>query len=109
MMMILRDFVARLLRGSTSVKETNNEILRQIKAGESTDKRHFTSQKTIKTATLAAPLAADIEGNRRICVKTLASAQGTSVGAVSNIFHKDLVLINRRATWGPKFMSQERA
>jgi histone-lysine N-methyltransferase SETMAR len=121
----VRDFVADLLRGGTSAKEAKKladssfgdkslkmraifDILKLIKEGKSTeDRRKSNPKKTVRTAALIAAVAADVEADRRICVKSLASAHGTSVGTIFAILHEDLGLVKKSARWVPKLLSQE--
>jgi hypothetical protein len=104
-----------LLKGSTSIKEVkriaNNtygdkalkmraiyKILNQIKTDNNTyNKRKFNSKKTFRTAALIAAFATDVEADRRICVKTLASAYGTSADTIFSTLHKDFGLVKRSA------------
>jgi histone-lysine N-methyltransferase SETMAR len=50
-------------------------------------------------------VAADIEADRRIGIKSLAFAHQTSYGTISNILHKDLGLVKKSARWVPKLLS----
>jgi hypothetical protein len=65
------------------------------------------TRKTVCTAALIAAVAANVEADRRICVKALASAHGTSVGTIFAILHEDLGLVKKNARWVPKLLSQE--
>jgi histone-lysine N-methyltransferase SETMAR len=121
----VRNFISDLLRAGVSVKEAKKladnaygekalktraiyKIFKQIKEGKNTDdKRRFNSKKTIRTAELIASIAADVEADRRICVKTLASAYGVSAGTVFNILHEELGLVKKSARWVPKLLSPE--
>ncbi len=48
-----------------------------------------------------------MEADRRICVKTLASAHGTSAGTIFAILDKELGLVKKSARWEPKLLSKE--
>ncbi len=83
-------------------------ILKQIKEGKSTDdRRKLNTKKTVRTAALITAVTADMEADRRICIKALASAHGTSVGTIFAILHKDLGLVKKSARWEPKLISLE--
>jgi len=119
------NFIADLLRSGTSVKEAKRiadnsfgdkslkirafyRILKEIKAGKNTDdQRRFNQKKRTRTATLIAAVADDTEADRRICVRTLASAHGTSISTISTILRKDLGLVKKSARWVPKLLSVE--
>ncbi len=63
-------------------------ILKQIKEGKPTnDRRKSNPKKKVCTAALISAVAADVKADRRICVKALASAHGTSVGTIFSILH----------------------
>jgi hypothetical protein len=120
----VRNFVADLLRGGTSVKEAKRhadntyrnkglktraiyKILIQIKDGKNTDNgRKFNSKKTIHAADLIAAIAAVVVADRRICTKALASAHGVSAGTVLTILHKELGIVKKSARCVPKLLSQ---
>jgi histone-lysine N-methyltransferase SETMAR len=120
-----RNFAADLLKSGESVKETKKKvdsvygdkglsidslykILKKIKAGEPTvDQRRFNAKKTIRSPTLIAAVAADIEADRRIGMHRLASAHHTSYGTIFNIIHEDLGLVKKSARWVPKLLSLE--
>jgi hypothetical protein len=65
------------------------------------------SKKMVRTATLIAAVAADVEADHQICVKALASAHGTFVGTIFAILQEDLGLVKKSSRWVPKLLSQE--
>ena len=80
------------IHGDKALKmRTIYKILKQIKAGKNTtNRRKFNLKKIVQTATLIAAVTANVEADCMICMNSLASAHGTSVGTLFSILHKDL-------------------
>ena len=121
----VKDFVADLAKAGKGLKEIKEmadtvygdksissrqiyHLLKQVKAGENTDdRRRFNPQKTARTASLVAAVTTAVEADRRLCVRALAQALGTSRMTIHRILHDDLGLIKKSACWVPKLLSQE--
>ena len=121
----VRDFVVDLARSGkrcNEIKETvdsvygdksitNSQIyniLKQVKEGKNTDdQRRFNAKKTKRTPSLVAAVAADVDDDRRICVRTLALAHGVTKDTIFHILHDDLGLVKKSARWVPKLLNDE--
>ncbi len=120
-----RDFVAGLARAGKGYKEIKKTmdaafgdktlqktaiyaIIKKVKAGENTsDQRHLNGKKTVRNAALIASVAAAVEQDRRLSVKSFAVAHGVGVGTIHRILHEDLGLEKKSARWVPKLLSQD--
>ena len=77
-------------------------ILKQVKEGKNINKqRHFNAKKTKRTPSLIAAVTADVDEDRRICVRTLALAHGVSKDTIFHILHDTLDLKKKSARWVP--------
>ena len=121
----VRDFVVDLARSGkrcNEIKETVDSvygdksitksqiynILKQVKEGKNTDdQRRFNAKKTKRTPSLVAAVAADVDDDRRICVRTLALAHGVTKDTIFHILHDDLGLVKKSARWVPKLLNDE--
>ncbi len=66
-------------------------IIKKVKAGKNTsDQRHLNGKKTLRNAALIASVAAAVEQDRRLSVKSFAVAHGVGVGTIYCILHEDL-------------------
>ena len=119
----VRDFVAGLARAGKSFKEIQEtvngafgdqalkktqiyDILKLVKAGKSTsDRRHCSSQKTKRTASLVADIAAAIQADARVGIEDLVRAFGVSHGTIHTVLHEDLGLVKKSARWVPKLLT----
>ncbi len=64
-----------------------------MKAGENTSNQgHLNGKKTVRNAALIASVAAAVEQDRRLSVKSFAVAHGVGVGSIHRILHEDLSL-----------------
>ena len=117
----VRDFVAGLARAGKSFKEIQEtvngafgdqalkktqiyDILKLVKAGKSTsDRRHCSSQKTKRTASLVADIAAAIQADARVGIEDLVRAFGVSHGTIHTVLHEDLGLVKNRQDGSPNF------
>jgi hypothetical protein len=120
-----RDFVAGLARagrgydeikknvdaafGDKTLQETAvYAIIKKVKASKNTsDQSHFNRKKTVRNATLIASVAAAVEQNCRLSIKSFAVAHGVGVVTIHRILHEDLGLKKKSARWVPKLLSQE--
>jgi histone-lysine N-methyltransferase SETMAR len=120
-----RDFVAGLARASKGYEEIKKNvdaafgdktlqkmaiyaIIKKVKAGENTsDQRHLNGKKTVRNAALIASVAAAVEQDRRLSVKSFAVAHGVGMGTIHRILHEDLGLEKKSARWVPKLLSQD--
>jgi histone-lysine N-methyltransferase SETMAR len=83
-------------------------ILKKVKAGETTDDlRHLNAKKTKRTQDIIAAVAADVNADRRVKCMDLATAHGVSYGTMHNILHKELGLVKKSARWVPKLLSED--
>ncbi len=116
----VRDFVADLAKTGKSFKEIKEivdsvygdktlkktaiyAILKKVKAGETTaDQRHLNPKKRTRVPDVIASVAAAVEEDRRVTIKSIALANGVSVKTVHDILHKDLGLVKKSARWGAK-------
>ncbi len=81
-------------------------ILKKVKAGETTDdQRHLDAKKTKRTQDIIAAVAADVNADRRVMCMDLATAHGVSYGTMHNILHQELGLVKKSARWAPKLLS----
>ncbi len=78
-------------------------IIKKVKAGENTsDQRHLNGKKTVPNAALIASVAAAVERDCRLSVKSFAVAHGVGVGTIHRILHEDLGLGKKSARWVTK-------
>jgi [histone H3]-lysine36 N-dimethyltransferase SETMAR len=121
----VRDFVAGLARAGKSCKEIKNltdaaygvktltktaiyNILNKVKAGKTTDdQRHLNAKKTKTTIDVVAAVAAEVNEDRRVTIRHLATVHGVSYGSMHNILHKSLGLVKKSARWVPKLLSDD--
>ena len=92
--------------GEKAIKKSQiYNILEQVKEGKNTDdQRRFNAKKAKRTPSL---VAADVEDDRWICVRTLALAHGVSIDTIFHILHDDLGLVKKSARWVPKLLNDE--
>ncbi len=118
------DFVAGLARAGKSAnkikiltdaafgdksltKTTIYNILKKVKAGETTDdQRHLNAKKTKRTHIIAT-VAADVNADWQVTCRDLATAHGVSYGTMHNILHEELGLVKKSARWVPKLLSED--
>ncbi len=123
-----RDFAAALAKTNHSPKEVHrlvNEafpdkglklracqlICQKIKAGktleEMEDKRKFNPVKTKRTENVVELVMSDIEDNRRVTIKTLATRYDMSVSTMHALVTEQLGLAKKSARWIPKLLTDE--
>jgi hypothetical protein len=118
-----RDFVAGLTRArkgykkkkkivdaaigdKTLQKTTIYAIIKMVKAGETiSDQRNLNGKKTIRNAALITSVAAAVEQDCHLSIKSFAVAHGIGVGTIHRILHEDLGLEKKSACWVPKLLS----
>jgi len=122
----VKDFVVDLAKAGKGLKEIKQmvdtvygdksmssrqiyRLLKLVKTGKKTDDRRcFNPQKTARTADLIAAVTAAVEADRRLCVRALAEALGTSRMMIHCIIlHDNLSLVKKSARWVPKLLSLE--
>jgi hypothetical protein len=87
--------------GDKALKKTQSyKILKQVKMGK--NQRGFTKQKTKMNADLIASVA--VAEDRRVSIRDLARAHGTSYDTISRILHSQLGLVKKSAWWVPKLL-----
>ena len=93
--------------GDLALKKTQiYAIIKKVKAGENAyDQRSLSSQKTKRTASSVAAVAAAIEEDRRFTVRSLVSVTGLSTMTIHRILKDDLGLVKKSARWVPKLLS----
>jgi hypothetical protein len=83
-------------------------IIKKVKAGEPTsDQSHLNEKKTVRNAAFIASVAAAVEQDLRLCVKSFAVTHGVGMGTIHRILHEDLGLKKKPTTWVPKLLSQD--
>ena len=120
----VREFVVGLLWTGMEVKEVQRlreasfgpgamgiaqiYCLRKLIAdGGDTNDRRGGSQKKIRTKDFIEALEAEIEADRSVTVRELASTFSTTIRTISNALTSDLGLRKRCARWVPRLLTQE--
>ena len=95
--------------GDLALKKTQlYAIIKKVKAGKNAyDQRSLSSQRTKRTASSIAAVAAAIEDDRRFTIRSLVFVTGLSVTTIYRILKDDLGLVKKSARWVPKLLSDE--
>ncbi len=121
------DFVAGLTRASKGYNEIKKKknvdsaivdkilqkttiyaVIKMVKAGETiSDQRHLNGKKTILNAALITSVAAAVEQDCHLSIKSFAVAHGVGMGTIHRILHEDLGLEKKSARWVPNLLSQD--
>jgi histone-lysine N-methyltransferase SETMAR len=95
-------------RDKSLTKTAIYNILKKVKAGETTDnQRHLNADKIKRTQDIIAAVAADVNADRWVTCMDLATAHGVSYGTMHNILHQELGLVKKSARWLPKLLSED--
>lgn len=94
--------------GDQALKKTQiYAIIKTVKEGGAVADRRGGAREKARSASLIADVAAEIDRDGRITIRSLSSAFGVSLRTMHKILHEDLGLSKKSARWVPRLLTDD--